>query len=160
MKARTGILIGAIFGFCLSFITSFFFMFFGQMLAGGFTSLWGELWLYFATVIPFTLTFAVIGYCFTKRVDHSNKRLWVYSAISAFLNTLYSGTIGALFGEFIVRGGSLRTYTENGYTGVNTEGTLYWGVVYAVVLLPLTIPFARLCMQSFLLFFRKLRLIL
>ena len=79
----------------------------------------------------------------------SNKKLWLLSLISALLITLFSGTIGALFGEYVVRGGSLRTYSEGGYTGVNVEGVLVWGTIYAFILLPLTTPMARLIIQLF-----------
>ena len=99
-----------------------------MLIAQGLTSsvkfLYGEGWLYFATFVPFVITFSVLGFYFTKRGNVSNKKLWLLSLLSALFITLYSGTIGALFGEFIVRGGSLRTYTEGGYTGVNVEGVL------------------------------------
>jgi hypothetical protein len=49
--------------------------------------------------------------------------------------TLYSGTIGAIFGELIVRGG-MET--------INVDGTLVWGTIYAFLLIPITTPFARL----------------
>ena len=40
-------------------------------------------------------------------------------------------------------------YTEGGYTGVNVEGVLIWGTIYAFFLLPLTTPLARLVIQVF-----------
>ena len=80
-------------------------MLFAQGFAGGLTSLNGESWLYFATVIPFLLTFMILGAYFSKREKVSNKNLWLLSIISALFITLYSGTIGAIFGETIVRGG-------------------------------------------------------
>ncbi|MFE6169329.1 hypothetical protein ACQKND_23000 [Viridibacillus arvi] len=103
-------------GFGLSFCISFILM------------LVGESWLYYATIVPFILTFAILGFYFTKRENVSNKKLWLLSLITALFITLY-GTIGALFGEHVVRGGSLRTYTEGGYTGVNVEGVLVWGTI-------------------------------
>lgn len=155
MKPTKGMMIGIIFGFVLSFCISFMFMLFAQGLAGGFTSLFGESWLYFSTIVPFILTFAILGFYFTKKEMVSNKKLWLLSLISALFITLYSGTIGALFGEWVVRGGSLRTYTEGGYTGVNVDGVLMAGVVYAFILLPLTTPLARFIIQAFLELLKK-----
>lgn len=119
-------------------------------MAGGFTSAFGESWLYFSTIVPFILTFAILDFYFTKQEEKvSNKQLWLLSLISALFITIYSGTIGALFGEWVVRGGSLRTYTEGGYTGVNVDGVLLAGAIYAFILLPLTTPLARLIIQAF-----------
>ena len=131
---------GLIFGALLSFITALLFMLIGQTLAGGITSFWGESWLYFSVIIPFAITFAVLGGYFHNRNEISNKKLWQLSLLSAFLVTLYSGTIGAIFGETIVRGG-MRT--------INIEGTLIWGTIYAFILLPLTTPFARFLIGIF-----------
>lgn len=149
MKIFRGIVTGIIFGFCLSFCVSFLFMLIAQGLAGGFTSFFGESWLYYATVVPFTLTFSILGYCFAKRENISSKKFWLFSLISALFITLYSGTIGALFGEYVVRGGSLKTYIDGGYTGVNIEGVLIWGTIYAFIFLPFTTPLARLIIQGF-----------
>ncbi|WP_232321194.1 hypothetical protein [Sporosarcina ureae] len=115
-------------------------MLIGQAWAGGITSLWGEGWLYLSVVIPFVITFVVLGEYFQNRDGLSNKKLWLTSLISAFFVTLYSGTIGAIFGETIVRGG-MET--------INIGGTLIWGTIYAFVLLPLTTPFARLIIGVF-----------
>lgn len=158
LKSAKGIIIGIIFGVGLSFCISFLFMLVTQSLAGGFTSLFGESWLYFATIIPFILTFAILGLYFTKRKSITNKQLWFLSLITALFITLYSGTIGALFGEYVVRGGSLRTYTEGGYTGVNVEGVIVWGTIYAFILLPLTTPLARLILQMFFEFLKKYKI--
>ena len=149
MKIIKGIMSGIIFGFGLSFCISLMFMLIAQVLAGGITSLFGEIWLYYATIIPFILSFAILGFYFTKRENVSNKKLWLLSLISALFITLYSGTIGALFGEYVVRGGSLRTYTAGGYTGVNVEGILILGTIYAFIMLQLTTALARLIIQAF-----------
>lgn len=122
------------------------FMLIGQAWAGGITSFWGESWLYFSVSIPFAVTFAILGGYFHNRNEISNKRLWLISLLCAFLVSLYSGTIGAIFGETIVRGG-MET--------VNVEGTLVWGTIYAFVLLPLTTPFSRLLIGIFYQFIRK-----
>ena len=157
MKVTKGVFIGFIFGFIFSLLISLVFMLFAQGMAGGITSLTGESWLYYATVIPFILTFMLLGGYFANRETVSNKKLWLISLLSAFFVTLYSGTIGALFGEWVVRGGSFITPTESGYTGVNFEGTLTWGLVYAFVLLPLTTPVARLLIQAFLELLKKMK---
>ena len=73
--------------------------------------------------------------------------LYLFGTAALFI-TLYSGTTGALFGEYIGRGG-LVTYTENGSTGVKVEGTLIWGTICAFVLLPVTIPLACLMLEVF-----------
>ncbi|MGG0657705.1 hypothetical protein [Rummeliibacillus pycnus] len=150
MRITKGVIVGIIFGLGLSFCISFMFMLVAQGLAGGFTSSFGESWLYYATIIPFILNFAILGFYFTKQENVSNKKLWLLSLISALFITLFSGTIGALFGEYVVRGGSLRTYTATGgYTGVNVEGVLIWGTIYAFILLPFTTPLVRLIIQAF-----------
>ncbi|MGK4044620.1 hypothetical protein AB0Y20_20420 [Heyndrickxia oleronia] len=131
---------GLVFGAVCSIVTAFLFMLIGQSWAGGVTSFWGESWLYFSVIIPFAIMFAVLGGYFHHRKDLSNKKLWLISLICAFLVTLYSGTIGAIFGETIVRGG-MET--------INIDDTLVWGTIYAFVLLPLTTPFARLLIGFF-----------
>ena len=129
---------GLIFGAICSIVGALLFMLFGQVWAGGVTSFWGESWLYFAVFIPFVINFAVLGGYFHNKNELSNKKLWLISLICAFLVSLYSGTIGAIFGETIVRGG-MKT--------INIEGTLVWGTIYAFILLPLTTPFLRLLIE-------------
>lgn len=131
---------GLIFGALFSFISALLFMLLVQSLAGGITVFWGESWLYFSVIIPFAITFALLGGYFHNRNEISNKKLWLLSLLSAFLITLYSGTIGAIFGETIARGG-MKT--------INVEGTLIWGTIYAFILLPLTTPFARILIGIF-----------
>ena len=101
-------LYGLIFGALTSFISALLFMLIAQTWAGGLTSFLGESWLYFSMIIPFSFTFSLLGGYFHNRNDLSNKKLWLVSLISAFIVTLYSGTIGAIFGESIVRGGQKR----------------------------------------------------
>ena len=133
-------MIGVVFGMLFSLFTTLLFMIIGQMIAGGATSFWGESWLYFAVIVPITITFAVLGGYFPNKGEITNKKLWLISLVSAFFVTLYSGTIGAIFGEAIVR---------CGMETINVEGTLIWGTIYAFVLLPLTIPFAKLIIGVF-----------
>ena len=155
MKMIKGILIGTLFGMGISMAISFVFMLFAQMLAGGTTSLFGEAWMYFATIVPFALAFLLLGVYFVSGVQPTNKKLWLISFVAAFLVTLYSGTIGALFGEYIVRGG-LRTYTECGYIGVNVEGVLVWGTIYAFIFLPFSTPTARWLIHLFQMLLNKI----
>lgn len=139
MKKRS-LLKGFVFGALFSLFTALLFMLMGQFVAGGFTSFWGESWLYFAVIVPFVITFTVLGGYFHNKNEISNKKIWLISLLCAFLVTLYSGTVGAIFGEFIVRGG-MKT--------INIEGTLVWGTIYAFILLPFTTPFARLLIGIF-----------
>ncbi|MDX8367944.1 hypothetical protein [Cytobacillus sp. IB215665] len=129
-------------GTLFSIITVFLFAQIGIVWAGGRITLFfgSESWLYYSVIIPFTITFAILGGYFHNRNELSNKKLWAISLICAFLVTLYSGTIGAIFGETIVRGG-MET--------INVEGTLVWGALYAFILLPFTTPFARFLIGIF-----------
>lgn len=151
---------GLVFGVLFSFISAFVFTLLASAAIGGITSFtpatifrilvfmltygkdafFGEGWLYFSVIIPFAITFAILGGYFHNRNKLSSKKLWLISLLSAFLVTWYSGTIGAIFGETIVRGG---------IDTINVEGTLVWGTIYAFVLLPLTTPFARLLIGIF-----------
>ncbi len=131
---------GLLFRALFSFISAWLFQLNAQQWAGGVTLFWGEGWLYFSLIIPFSITFAVLGGYFHNRMELTNKKLWLISLICAFLVTWYSGTIGALIGENIVRGGM---------DTLNIEGTLIWGTIYAFVLLPITTAFARGLIEIF-----------
>ena len=73
MKVIKGILTGIAFGIGLSVAISFGFMLVAQLLVDGFTSLSGEAWLYFATIVPFALNFAIVGIYFVSREHPTNK---------------------------------------------------------------------------------------
>lgn len=156
MKFNRGARLGLIFGLVVSLLSAFIFMFFGQIAASGGgrpTILMGEAWLYYATLLPFILGFTLLGGYFEKHHKHdvvSSKKLWLISLYYAFLLTLFSGTVGALLGETIVRGG-LET--------VNVEGTLIWGTIYAFVLIPLTWPFFRFVIHLFVMFLEKFKVL-
>ena len=113
MTKKTFVVFGLAFGTIISFFASLLFMLFAQTMAGGVTTFWGENWLYFSVIIPFAITFAILGRYFHSRKELSNKKLWQMSLICAFLITLYSGTVGAIFGETIVRG-SMETINVDG----------------------------------------------
>ncbi|MBS2773186.1 MULTISPECIES: hypothetical protein [Anoxybacillaceae] len=149
MRVIKGIVIGVIYGFVLSFCSALLFMLIAQSLAGGITVFWGENWLYFATIVPFIITFSILGYYLSKQEKVTNKKLWLLSLLSAFFITLYSGTIGAIFGEYIVRG-SIET--------INIDGTLKWGTIYAFVLLPLTASFGHLIIHFFYMLLNRLNI--
>lgn len=122
--------VGGVYGAILSLFLSFLFMGFGQSAAGGFTSLWGEKWLYSSTLFPFIISFSILGFYLNKRTkQQTNKKKWIISFLLAFLITLYSGTVGALFGEFMVRG-TLES--------MNISGTFTWGSIYSIIFLPVT----------------------
>lgn len=140
--------IGVLFGLAVSFVVSFLFMLFGQAAAGGILSLFGESWLYWATAAPFMVAFILLAVYFRRNPAPGNRKLWGLSLLCALLVTWYSGTIGALTGEAIVRGG-LVTETDGGTIGVNVEGVLLWGTLYAFLLLPVTVPVARLLIGGF-----------
>ncbi|NEU32085.1 hypothetical protein GN156_15105 [bacterium LRH843] len=139
-------IIGMVFGILFSIFTALLFMLIGQFVAGGVTSFWGESWLYFAVIVPFTITFTVLGGYFHSKKGMTNKKLWILSLISTFFVTLYSGTIGAVTGEYVVRvlirGGEY-------HWQMLVEDIFLWGSIYAFILLPLTIPFARLIIGLF-----------
>lgn len=143
MKNR---LTGMVFGIIFSLFTALIFMFFGQIVAGGVTSFWGESWLYFAVIVPFTVTFTLLGGYFQGKKEVTNKQFWLISHLSAFFVTWYSGTIGAVTGEYVVR----VLIRGGGYHWqLLIEDIFLWGTIYAFVLLPLTTPFARLLIGGF-----------
>lgn len=156
MKIAKGVIGGIIFGFSLSFCISFIFMLVAQRLAGGITSLFGESWLYYATIIPFILTFAVLGFYFTKQENVSNKKFWILSLISALFITLFSGTFGAVMGEYVVRvlirGGEY-------HWQMLIRDIFLWGSIYAFILLPITVPLARLIIQVFFELLKKYKIV-
>lgn len=145
---------GVIFGIIISLITALIFMLIGQAWAGGITLFWGESWLYFSVIIPFAITFAVLGKYFHNSNNLSNKRLWLISLISAFFVTLYSGTIGAVTGEYVVR---VLIHGGEYHWQMLIDGILFWGTIYAFVLLPLTTPFARLIIGVFYKLIKRLK---
>jgi len=89
---------------------------------------------------PFTLSFMILGnYLIQDRIV-SNKLLWFLSFITSFFIILYTGTIGSILGEFIVRGG-MET--------INIKGTIMAGLAYSIFLGPIFTPLARLIIGLF-----------
>lgn len=85
MRIAKGFFVGLIFSVISSFCLSFLFMLCAQNFAGGVTSLFGESWLYLASIFPFTLTFSILGMYFSKQEKITNKKLWFLSIILAFI---------------------------------------------------------------------------
>ncbi|MFP3919232.1 hypothetical protein U5N28_15630 [Lysinibacillus telephonicus] len=140
-----GILIGASFGAVLSVCFSFIFMFIGQGIAGGYVSFWGESWLYFAALFPCVITFIYLSTYFFRIDTPSNKKMWILSFFVTLFLIWYISTLGALTGEYIVRGLIQKRET----IGVNELGTLGWGSVYALILTPILTPINRLLLELF-----------
>lgn len=149
MKRLASFFVGLVFGAVLSVICGTLFSLIAQSASGGTTSFFAESWTYYAVLIPFMVAFSLIGAYVNKSETMSNKELWVISFISALFVTLYSSTIGAIFGEYIVR---------DGMETINVEGTLGWGAVYAVVLLPFTVPVARFLINGLIQLLQQLNL--
>ncbi|WP_050184056.1 hypothetical protein [Domibacillus robiginosus] len=150
MKRLASILAGLVFGAVLSVICGTLFGLASQSAAGGYTSFFAESWLYYAVLIPFMVAFSLIGAYANKFGTINNKKRWMLSFTTAFFVTLYIGTVGAIFGEYIARGG-MET--------IIIESTLGWGVIYAFVLLPFTVPAAWLLISEFIQLLHKLSLI-
>lgn len=141
MSRQNSILRGFTFGIVASCPLVFLFIVVGQILAGGFTSFWGETWLYLAVCIPFGITFAFLGSHFYKKERLSAKTLWIISLISSFFIAVYSATVGTVFGESIVRGG---------FDTLNITGIFSWGIIYALVLTPIVTLVVRVLIGIFL----------
>lgn len=115
-------------------VVSFLFGIMAQFVVGGFTHLGPERWLYYAVAGPFVVNFIVLLFYFKTR-EATNKKLWLFSIFSGLFVTWYSGTIGAIIGETIVRGEM---------ESINMSGVFGWGTIYAFCFLPFTVPLARL----------------
>ncbi|PZE21630.1 hypothetical protein [Paenibacillus xerothermodurans] len=147
MQKLKAFVASVLFGAVVSVVSSFLFLLFAQNWAAGISSLWGGGWLYVATFIPFVMAFPMVGHYLANTARVTNRTMWLASFISAFLVTLVSGAVGAIFAEYIIRG-SLDT--------VNMEGTLLWGGIYAAVLLPITGVFARVILHIYATFLVKI----
>ncbi|NGP46748.1 hypothetical protein G4V62_18020 [Bacillaceae bacterium SIJ1] len=140
--------IGLLFGVISSIVVAYHFNLFVQILAGGGMSVFGPHWVYLAVIVPFSINFVVLGAYFNQLRELSLKKLAIISLISAFLVTLYSGTIGAIFGVAIVR---------EGIETINFLGTFKWGTIYAFILFPFTVPLAIILIGFFYIIVRILK---
>ncbi len=149
MKTFKAISIGVVYGIVTSTLFSFVFVLFGQVAAGGFTLLVGEAWLYIATLPAFILGFAILGYIFSKNITFNNKSGWIYNCIIAFIVTFYVSTIGAEIGHHLLYPNGMGIYESYVYFAEYGDNMFYWGLVYSVVLLPLTTVIARYLIKLF-----------
>ncbi|MDM5248549.1 hypothetical protein [Lysinibacillus sp. G4S2] len=138
MKAQ-GTLKGMTIGIFCSIIIPYFFSNVGDTLAGGRMSYRGENWLYIAFSIPIILSMAIIGYYLSTQKNISNKKMWWISFFAALIVSLFIGTLGILISEMILRG-NLNTF--------NLEDSMIWGVIYSIVLLPITVPSGKFILNS------------
>ena len=161
MKTFKGMLLGAFFGFCFSLILTNVFVMCISRIAGGFVEWARKPWEYSLEAIPFTFSFAILGYLLSKKNTISNKKLWVYSVISTLFISYYSATNGLVFVESIKSRGVLERYAELGYdlstvsTTIDVKMTMINRVILASVLLPLAIPIQRYALKLLLLLFEK-----
>ena len=149
MQTFRSITIGIVYGVVSSLLFSFTFVLFGQGAAGGFTMLFSEFWLYIATLPVFTLGFMVLGYIFSKNTTFSKKASWIYSSIIAFIVTFYLSTIGSLIAHHILYPDGMGIYERYIYFAEFDDNIFYWGLVYSIVLLPLTTIITRYLITFF-----------
>ncbi|WP_192892899.1 hypothetical protein [Planococcus salinus] len=140
MKTFKAVMFGIFYGGIFSALSALLLTGGAKTAAGGGSSFLGESWLFIAILLPFILTFALLGSYFSKIHKISKKKVWIISFVSAFLISLYTGTIGTLIGEYIVRGG-MET--------ILVGQTFLAGTVYTFVLLPVTVPLLWLLITGF-----------
>ncbi|MFJ7662421.1 hypothetical protein ACIQXW_08475 [Lysinibacillus sp. NPDC097162] len=152
MKAK-GILKGITIGIVGSFIIPYFFHRIAYGLAGGYVSLsyWGDSWLYIALSIPLILSMAIMGYYLSSQNNVQNKKMWWISFFVTFIVSLFTGTLGIIISEIILRG-NLNTF--------NLEGSMIWGVIYSIVLLPITVPLGKFILSLLYIWIQKNKVII
>ncbi|TKI72717.1 hypothetical protein FC756_00010 [Lysinibacillus mangiferihumi] len=138
MKAK-GVLKGIIIAIFCSIFIPYLFNSVGNTFAGGRISYWGESWLYIAFSIPMIVSMAIIGYYLSTQKNIPNKKMWWISFLVALIVSLFTGTLGILISEMILRG-NLNTF--------NLEGSMIWGVIYSLIFLPITVPLGKLILNS------------
>lgn len=125
---------GIILSVLISLAIAFIFGTSGSFFGGGFTIIGAESWFYLAIIIPFIINFVFV-YNYFKNKELTKKNIWIISSFSALFVSLFTGTIGAIIGEAIVRGE---------IASIVVGDTLIWGTIYSLILLPITIPLARI----------------
>lgn len=138
MKAQ-GILKGITLGIFCSIFIPYLFSSIGGTLAGGRISYWGASWLYIAFSIPMILSMAILGYYLSTQKNISNKKMWWISFFIVLIVSLFTGTLGIIISELILRG-NLNTF--------NLEDSMIWGVIYSIVFLPITVPSGKLILNT------------
>jgi len=140
------VLKGIFIGIVSSLFIPYFFSSVSESLAGGRMSYWGESWLYIALSIPMIISMAIMGYYLSSQNNVQNKKMWWISLFVTLIVSLFTGTLGILISEMILRG-NLNT--------INLEGSLIWGVIYSIVLLPITVPLGKFILSSLYLWIQK-----
>ncbi|MGE7950939.1 hypothetical protein [Lysinibacillus xylanilyticus] len=138
MKAK-GVLKGITIGIFCSIFIPYLFNSVGNTLAGGRINYWGASWVYIAFSIPLMLSMVIMGYYLSSQKNIPNKKMWWISFFVALIVSLFSGTLGTLISEMILRG-NLNTF--------NLEGSMIWGVIYSIIFLPITVPTGKLILNS------------
>ncbi|MGE7916206.1 hypothetical protein [Lysinibacillus xylanilyticus] len=138
MKAK-GVLKGITIGIFCSIFIPYLFNSVTDTLAGGRLSYWGASWVYISFSIPLMLSMVIMGYYLSTQKNIPNKKMWWISFFVTLIVSLFSGTLGTLISEMILRG-NLNTF--------NLEGSMIWGVIYSIILLPITVPSGKLILNS------------
>lgn len=134
-----GVLKGIFIGIGSSFFIPYFFSSASESLAGGRMSYWGQGWLYIAFGIPMILSMAIMGYYLSNRMKIENKKLWRISFFITLIVSLFTGTLGILISEMILR---------SNLNSLNVEGSIIWGIVYSIIFLPITVPLGKFIINS------------
>jgi hypothetical protein len=67
-------------------------------------SYWGKSWLYIALSIPMIISMAIMGYYLSSQSNVQNKKMWWISHFVTLIVSLFTGTLGILISEMILRG--------------------------------------------------------
>ncbi|MGE7673022.1 hypothetical protein ACQKMV_05465 [Lysinibacillus sp. NPDC094403] len=138
MKAQ-GILKGITLGIFCSIFIPYLFNSVGDTLAGGRLSYWGASWVYIAFSIPLMLSMVIMGYYLSTLKNIPNKKMWWISFFVTLIVSLFTGTLGIIISELILRG-NLNTF--------NLEDSMIWGVIYSILFLPITVPSGKFILNS------------
>ncbi len=149
MLKTKGVLKGITIGIVGSLIIPYFFYRIAHGLAGGYVSLsyWGDSQLYIALSLPMILSMAIMGYYLSSQNNVQNKKMWWISFFVTFIVSLFTGTFGILIREMI--SGNLNAF--------NLEESMIWGVIYSIVLLPLTVPLCKFILSSLYMWIQKIK---
>lgn len=150
MKLSVAILKGIIIGVIITLIIPTLFGLSAQRAAGGYTSPFFEPWLYIGVSITTIPGLAYLGYYFSKKRTLSNKERWKISAIAVSAISILGNSFGAIIGNYILLG-TLET--------TNTDAVFIWGIIYAVIFLPITIPLGKVILDILYYWINKISLI-
>lgn len=85
------------------------------------------------------LSMVIMGYYLSTQKNIPNKKMWLISFFVTLIVSLLTGTLGILISEMILRG-NLNTF--------NLDDSMIWGVIYSIILLPITVPSGKLILNS------------